>query len=155
MARQSKSVGALRVVPGACSQNERADRPFGRSEGLAAGVLDPSRLRFLVEGFSATGDCAGRCGLQWQLLGDGQGTCAWHTAKSFQRFLCGTPINLAGPNLEYSFGPAKACRKEWFVRRKGGFSEVAEEAQEDFKESTRMLLQRLERGAIRPGASRK
>jgi len=109
-------------------QNERADRPYGRSEGLAAGSLDPSRLRFLVEGFSATGDCAGRCGLQWQLLGDGQESCARHTAKSFERFFSGTPINLAGPNLEYSFGPAKGYQEPRFLERKGGFSEVTEGA---------------------------
>ena len=80
--------------------------------------MDPSRLRFLVEGFSATGDCVGRCGLQWQLFGDGQGTCARHTAVSVQRFLGGTPINLAGPNLEYSFGPAKAYQEPRFFKGK-------------------------------------
>lgn len=43
------------------------------------------------------------------------------TAKSFQRFLSGTPINLAGPNWEYSFGPAKACRRLRFLSNERRF----------------------------------
>ena len=81
------------------------------------GLLDPSRLRFLVEGFSATGDCVGRCSLQWQLFGDGQGTCARHTAESVQRLLGGTPINLAGSNLEYSYDPASVFGSKRFFAK--------------------------------------
>ena len=43
-------------------------------------------------------------------------------------YVSGTPINLAGPNLEYSFGPAKAYEMPGFFGRKGGFSEVTDGA---------------------------
>ena len=126
--------------------------PIGRFGGKGTCILPPE---FLVESGAVRKDLFGRGGLFWQLFGDGQGSCALHTAKSLQRFFTGTTINLAGPNLEYSFGPANAYRKAKVLERKGGFSEVADGAREDSTESSLRLLQRFRRAMKRPGASRK
>lgn len=94
------------------NHDERADWPFGRSEGLAAGahvLSSPGRIISWLKAFRLIGEGIGRCSPFWQSFDDGQVSCALHTAVFSRGVSSGTPINLAASNLEYSCGGAEAC----------------------------------------------